>query len=337
MSLALLLASCSADDVEMQDVPQRTLQFSTSVQDFEGESRTRTNVAGTAFDNGDKIKLKIICPKSAATELGESTDGASFDGFWLLKWKKDSTKWVTIESGDGYDINGDYSPSNGPNVFERYLAQPILYVFTAQTWSEEQIFLVGKENGTRVEQYSNVFHADQSDSANYKACDVMWAQTIMQTGTYNIHLSFKHVMSALMINVEGTVSDNAVLTLEGVPDIDQAEVIVGDYYASESKANLENYGYKKKNACDKKEQNGTVIGVAQINNGSATTAAISSISQKGTYTALKVNSNTYRLIVPPCSASNLIIWLRDGNKRYKMVLDEKEFMAGKLHKVTMKI
>ena len=339
-----MLISCSADEATEQEL-QGVLSFATSVECFEGEHVTRTNIAGNEFEDGDKIKLKIICPFSTHTEFGESTYSASFDGFWLLKWQKDSTKWTTLTAADGYDINGDYSPSNGPNVFERYLAQPTPYVFTAQTWSEEQIFLVGKKDITRVEQYSSVFHANQRNAADYKACDVMWAQTIMQTGSYNVHLSFKHVMAALKITIDDKNSsnnyDNAVLTLEGMPDIDQCEIIVGDYYAAKSKVNSNNYGYQKKNACGNSE-NGTVIGVAQINSSDATTKAISSVSQTATYTAYKAGDNVFQLIVPPCTIAtgNATIWLRNGEKRYSMTLNpqnEQIFEAGKMYNVKMTI
>ena len=331
-----LLAGCTADEVGLQD-NQGVIVFSTSIEDFDGGLLTRTNLEGNAFEDGDKIKLKIICPFSSATEFGETTYGNSFDGLWLLKWN--SSAWNTLTADDGYDINGDYSPSASPNIFERYLAQATPYVFTAQTWSEEQIFIAG--NGTRVEQYSNVFHADQSKEANYKTSDLMWAQTIQQTGSYNVHLNFKHVMSALMITVvnESTVeiSDNAVLTLEGMPDIDQAEVIVGDYYAAKSKVNSNNYGYKNKHTCTV-AQNGTVIGVANIGADNSTITPFSSIGQTATYRACNTGNKVFRLIVPPCQlANNATFWLRDGEKRYNMTLSQKDFEAGILYKVTMKI
>ena len=242
---------------------------------------------------------------------------------------------------DSFDINGDYSPSSSPNIYERYEAQQTPYVYTAQTWSEEQIFIAG--SSTRVEQYSNVFHANQTKPADYKASDLMWAQTIQQTGSYNVHLSFKHVMAALLVTINDStnlgISDNAVLTLEGMPDIDQAEVIVGDYYAAKSKVNSNNYGYKSKHSCTQ-AQNGTVIGVAVVDDSQAKayTKALSDISQDGIYTAYNAGSKTYRLIVPPCTLSNkATFWLRDGEKRYSMQLPQTTFEAGKLYKVKMTI
>ena len=336
MGIALLLASCSAEE---SDQPSGVLSFSTSIENFEGESVSRTNFLGNAFEDGDKIKLKIICPFSSHTEFGETTYGNSFDAFWLLKW--DADKWSTLTSADGFDINGDYSPSASPNIYDRYEAQQTPYVYTAQTWSEEQIFIAGKS--TRVEQYSNVFHANQTKAADYKASDLMWAQTIQQTGSYNVHLSFKHVMSALLVTVDVDaslgISDNAVLTLEGMPDIDQAEVIVGDYYAAKSKVNSNNYGYKNKHSCTQ-DENGTVIGVAVVDDSQnkSYTKALSDISQDGIYKAYNAGSKTYRLIVPPCALSNnATFWLRDGEKRYSMQLTQTTFEAGKLYKVTMKI
>ena len=339
LTIATVLMSCTANEVTQQE-QQGVLSITTSVEDFEGESRTRTNIEGTAFENGDKIKLKIICPFSSHTEFGETTYGNSFDAFWLLKWDYTPKSWVTLEKSDSCDVNGDYSPSAGPNLFERYLAQPTPYVFTAQTWSEEQIFMAG---GTRVEQYSNVFHADQSREADYKASDLMWAQTIMQTGSYNIHLSFKHVMSALMVTVvpgEGKdISKDAVLTLEGMPDIDQCEVIVGDYYAAKSKVNSNNYGYLNKHSCTV-DENGMALGVAVIsdNDKNATRKAFKDIDQTSTYTAYNTDNKIYRLIVPPCTLTkNATFWLRDGGKRYTATLSQHEFVAGKLYKLTINI
>lgn len=339
LGLAMLLAACSADDATQEQQSSGILSFSTTIENFEGEDITRTNFDGNAFENGDKIKLKIICPFSTHTEFGETTYGNSFDAFWLLKW--DTNQWANIVAKDSFDINGDYSPSSSPNIYERYEAQQTPYVYTAQTWSEEQIFIAG--SSTRVEQYSNVFHANQTKPADYKASDLMWAQTIQQTGSYNVHLSFKHVMAALLVTINDStnlgISDNAVLTLEGMPDIDQAEVIVGDYYAAKSKVNSNNYGYKSKHSCTQAE-NGAVIGVAVVDDSQAKayTTPIDNIQQDGIYTAYNAGSKTYRLIVPPCTLSNkATFWLRDGEKRYSMQLTQTTFEAGKLYKVKMTI
>jgi hypothetical protein len=171
----------------------------------------------------------------------------------------------------------------------------------------------------------------------------MWAQTIQQTGSYNVHLSFKHVMAALMVTVSADanlgISDNAVLTLEGMPDIDQTEVIVGDYYAAKSKVNSSNYGYKSKHSCTQ-AQNGTVIGVAVVDDNlkKSYTKSLSDISQDATYTAYNAGSKTYRLIVPPCTLSKKpTFWLRDGEKRYSMQLIQTTFEAGKLYKAKLTI
>ena len=208
--------------------------------------------------------------------------------------------------------------------------------------------MAGKSNPTRVEQYSNVFHANQSKAANYKASDLMWAQTILQTGSYNVHLSFKHVMAALMINVEGiATTDNALLTVEGMPDIDQAEVIVGDYYAGASKVNVANdyydYSYRAKSSCEVGD-NGKVLGIAVINDATQKVSCkgFKDIAQSATYTAYRVpGTNTFRLIVPPCSLdTNATIWLRTGDKldqRYSLSLSQTDLAAGTLYTLNMKI
>ena len=56
------------------------------------------------------------------------------------------------------------------------------------------------------------------------------------------------------------------------------------------------------------------------------------------YTAYNAGSKVYRLIVPPCELTkNATFWLRDGEKRYSMKLNQTTFEAGKLYKITMKI
>ena len=338
MGIATLLVGCSSDNEE-SDLQLGVLSFSTSIENFDGETFTRTTFDGKAFEAGDKIKLKVICPFSSHTEFSETTYGNSFDAFWLLKWDTSTSNWATLTAKDGYDINGDYSPSGSPDIYARYEAQQTPYVYTAQTWSEEQIFIAG--NGTRVEQYSNVFHANQTKEADYKASDLMWAQTIQQTGSYNVHLNFKHVMSALLVTIDDQIglSDNAVLTLEGMPDIDQCEVIVGDYYAGKSKVNSNEYGSKNKHTCTV-DQNGKVIGVAVISDAAkkAFTTSLTTIPQEATYTAYNAGSKVYRLIIPPCSLKQAAtFWLRDGEKRYSMTLSQTTFEAGKLYQVTMTI
>ena len=124
-----------------------------------------------------------------------------------------------------------------------------------------------------------------------------------------------------------------------MPDIDQAEVIVGDYYAAKSKVNSNDYGYKSKHACTR-DDNGKVIGVAVVDDSQkrAYTKPIGSVAQTGTYTACHVGQRAYRLIVPPGTLSKqATFWLRDGEKRYSMSLSQTSFEAGKLYKITMKI
>lgn len=192
--------------------------------------------------------------------------------------------------------------------------------------------------GTRVEQYSNVFHADQSREVDYKASDLMWAQTIMQTGSYRVHLNFKHVMAALQITVNGDITGNAVLTVENMLDIDQCEVIVGDYYAAKSKVNSNNYGYLKKHSC-KVGENGKALGVAVISDTdkNASRKAFKDIAQTATYTAFIKTAKVYRLIIPPYAVSNAVVWLRDGEKRYNMPLSLTTVEAGKLYTITMNL
>ena len=190
-----------------------------------------------------------------------------------------------------------------------------------------------------VVQYANVFHADQSNPANYKASDVLWAQNFMQTATDMIHFDFHHVMAALKITVADDVplSDKAVLTIENMPDIDQAEIIVGDKFAAKSKVNSM-CGYKEKHQCSA-EENGKALGIGVNSNMISSTTKFRNIFQTATYKALRRDNTTkvYQLIVPPCTITNPVVWIRDGESRWNVALDEKTFEAGKMYNITLNL
>lgn len=353
IGLVLLLAGCSSDEKE-QDVRQSgVLQLTSSVTPFDGETVTRTNIVGNAFANGDRIKLKIICPYSDHVEFGETTYSETFDALWLLKWK--DNKWVRLESTDNVDVAGSYKYGASYDLFGRYEAQQTPYIYTASTWNENVVFLA---NGTRYSQYSYIFEADQTDEDDYLKSDLLWAQTYMQTGSYNVHLAFNHVMACLKISItgDGITNGNAVVTLEGMPDIDQREVVVGDYYAAKSKINS-GYGYQQKCSCTKL-QNGKVLGVAIIKDAAARAEVRPMtgnpkadgtlimpgvgleegddyVANNGVYTA-HYDGGYYYLIVPPCVLSTKAkFWIRDGVKRYSYELNRKTFEQGKQYVVNI--
>lgn len=363
----LLLASCSSDDaVTESESVKGTVTITSEIEPFDGEMQSRVNVAGNAFTDGDFIRLKIICPFSSATERGETTDGNSYDAFYYLKRSGDF--WVRVTSSDGFDISGTYSPSYSPDIASYYEAQQTPYVYVATTFSEERRFVA---NGSLYDHLTPVFHADQTKEKHYRASDVLWAQTFMQTGAWNIHLGFQHKMACLditindsqLVDAEGTpapISANAVLTLEGMPDIDQAEIVVGDYYADASKINS-GYGYRQKSSCSY-ENNGKVLGIA-VNDETAKRAkvapmtgnptpggdfssgkdgnhytALDTVPNTGIYTAYKQALKHYRLIVPPCELTDkAVFWLRDGSRRFKVTLNNTTFVEGKLYPVNLTI
>lgn len=340
--LALLtLASCTSDE----NVPVgelRNFAVSSEIVPFDGEPETRVTIDGTGFEAGDWIRLKIICPFSTGTENGETTYGNSYDGFWLMKYNSGTQPWVPLTSADGCDIDGDYSNSGASDLTGRRPSQATPYVFTASTWTEELSFLAGSG---RVLNYSNVFHADQTLLRDYKAADVLWAQQIMETGCWNVHLDFHHVMSAILITVDpGTTGfdlTDAVVTVDGMPDIDQQEIIVGDYYAQKSKVNSTNFGYKKKNTCSVSE-NGKVLGIGLNGASAASCKPFSGISNTATYTAHHVAQagSVFRLIVPPVTlAAAPVIWIHsaNGEKRYSFTCPITSFEQGKLYQYNMNL
>ena len=333
-----ILWSCSTDNIQESDNNLHGVCLSSSIVSFEGEQQTKVNLAGNGFEDGDMIRIKVICPyvDVASQEAGESTYGGTYDGFWVQKWS--GSGWTSIPASDGFDFNGDYQKSGGSSIIGQVLSQQTPYVFTASTWTEEKVFKIG---GKMVVQYANVFHADQSNPANYKASDVLWAQNFMQTATDMIHFDFHHVMAALKITVADDVplSDKAVLTIENMPDIDHAEIIVGDMFAANSKVNSM-CGYNEKHQCSA-EENGKALGIGVNSTTGSSTRKFENknIYQTATYKAMRKENtnNVYQLIVPPCTIKNPVVWIRDGENRWKVELGEKTFEAGKMYNITLNL
>ena len=367
IGFGLLLAACTADSDEPQQPRTGRLNLTSSVGAFVDESEapvTRTNLEGNDFEAGDRIKMKIVCPYTSAdrAEFGETTYSNTADGLWLLKWN--GSGWTQIEASDSVDMMAHYRYDSSYNLFGVYEAQQTPYVYTASTWNENVFFMAPNALNSAprpFSQYSYIFQANQSNVRNYKKSDLLWAQTYMQTGSYNVHLAFNHVMACLKFTFSGaTLSDETVVTLEGMPDIDQREVVVGDYYAPKIKNVTQasgsdfDYSYRFKCSCDK-EYNGKVLGIAVINDadrksyiyplsGFPTTSSIVNyspsktvVANTGVYTAYYDDtSKAYYLIVPPCVLSeNATLWIRDGAARYKHTLERTSFEQGKLYPVNI--
>lgn len=376
-AVSLLLASCSADDVATDNtVERKALTFTTDIKPFSGETTSRANFNGDAFKVNDLIKLKIICPFVSGTQIGESTYSSTPDGWYYLKATGSAdpdAAWTAVTSTDGFDLTGSYSPSGSPLIGSYYEAQQTPYVFTAETWTEEKHFLV---NGSLTVQGTNVFHHDQRKEKYYLGSDVLWAQTIMQTGGTNFHLSFEHKMACLDItiddsrltkrvyneetkvwdNVSAPLTAESYLTLENMPNIDKAEIVVGNYYADADKHGT-TYGYRQKTSCSY-DYNGKVIGVAEIVEADnraklrvmtglesqkeqlkgTYTAFGSNITCDGVYTAYKIDNKHFRLMVPPCTlAANAVFWLRDGERRFSVPLTQTTFESGVMYRVTINV
>lgn len=348
--LSLLLASCSDEVTSDMTEGKGVVTITSDIVPFFGAPATRVNVAGDEFIDGDLIRLKIICPFVSSTERGETTDTGSTDGIFLLK--RSGNAWTRVLKADGFDITGSYSPSDSPNIAAYYEAQQTPYVFVASTWSEERRFIAASGTNTTslYDHLTPVFHADQTKEKHYRASDVLWAQTFMQTGSWNIHLGFEHKMACLKVSIDdealadtAKISSDAVLTLEGMPDIDQAEIVVGDYYADAEKHGSR-YGYRQKSSCSY-ENNGKVLGIAVIDEsamraqvapltgspvpGGNYSASATTIANTGTYTAYKEALKEYRIIVPPCELTDsATFWLRDDSRRFKVKLGTLKFEEG---------
>lgn len=369
------LASCESENVaEQAEKAPFTFDASQNLQSDivpfteDGAPQTRANFAGNQFEANDLIKLRIVAPFTSSVEWGEYTDGNSHDNFWILRWTGNNlnapgvgASWTNVPSSknDGdfkFDLNGDYIYTTSSNIWT--LSQNTPYVFTASTWTEEvhaQMSEPGKPGGTTYTWFYNVFKADQRKLSDYKSSDVLWAQQIMQTGTQNVRLSFEHKMSALCVDVSAFASDldmtqsqdSIYLTLENMPDIDQQEIVVGNYYAGAIKSGYRpKYGDWQRTAC-KKAKNGTVLGISVINEAQEKVEQkpIENCPQTATYTAYFDGVEKFYFIIPPYTVEQTdesklpTLWLRQGTKRWSAKLTlptDNTFKSGVRYNVKMK-
>lgn len=336
--------ACSSDIEDAQDQQVITIDgsaFETEivpfVEDGGNGAVTRANIAGTSFEAGDLIRLRVIAPYAPSSEYGESTWGSSYDDWRLFQWSANHANWGTVGSGLGFDIDNDFQASGAPSTIIMPQATP--YVFTATTWTEEIHYVLsstvgsGYESSKVVITFSNVFKADQRTEKNYKASNVLWAQQYMQTGSPHVRLSFEHKMAALQIDISQFASEldntaeapEVVLTLENMPDIDQQEVCIGNYYVAKMKSKRDYGDYWRCNCSY--ENNGKVLGIVVPDETEKHLVQIpftgGAVGQTGIYTAHQLNANTFTLIIPPYTVPDDVtptLWLRQGEKRWSAPL-----------------
>lgn len=298
---------------------------------------TRVNMEGDCFEAGDLMRLRVIAPYAPTSEYGESTWGTSYDDWRLYQWTGNQANWGNVGSNRGFDVDNDFNPSGAPSSIIMPQATP--FVFTATTWTEEIHYVLtstvgsGYESSKVVITFSNVFKADQRSDANYKASNVLWAQQYMQTGSPHVRLSFEHKMAALQIDISefATELDNTpnapevVLTLENMPDIDQQEVAIGNYYVAKMKSRRD-FGDYWRCKCPY-DDNGKVLGIVVPDEGAKHLVQIpftgGAVTQTGIYTAHKQDATTFQLIIPPYTVPAGVtptLWLRQGTKRWSAPL-----------------
>lgn len=366
--LALVLLACWACNPsieEQTDKPLATMEpemFGAEIRPFQEDGEepaapTRVNVAGNSFVTGDLIRIRIIAPFVTSNEYGESTWGGTYDNFRIWQWASNHAAWTSVGSDRGFDFNNDFYPSGASSNIIMPQATP--FIFTATTWTEEIHYILstyGEAGGTSVTSFSNIFKADQRKEENYRASDVLWAQQYMETGTDRVTLSFEHKMAALKIDIsafasELTGSEEVILTLENMPDINQQEVTIGNYYAEKMK-DKRDYGDYYRTRCSYAD-NGKVLGIVVPNETLKHLEQIAftdaRIPQTGVYTAYKQDANTFLLIIPPYTVPDGVtptLWLRQGEKRWSAPLTlpdsnndptqtDRTFEMGKRYRITM--
>lgn len=335
-----LFAACSQDDA-LPDLSggETDVRLHISMSPFDGELPLRTSVAGDQWEAGDKFRMKIICPYTSDHQLGESWSSAFHE--------------LTIT---------DASPFVASLGVQ---SQATTYIYTAQNTTGTRIFVF---DNYRYSRPSNFFCADQSTAENFKKSDVLWAQGVRQTGAQEVHLNFRHKVAKLRVTVDASqlsapLTSAAVLTLEGMPDIDGAEIVVGDYYAPMGYES-QKFSYREKASCGY-ALNGKVLGVEVIAEGDAAVygqgkgrSSIATLSggptdlgetqyariwgpipNTATYTCHRPSpeANEFLLYVPPCVLPVApVFWLRDGERRYRIAFAQQEFAEGCAYSVMLK-
>lgn len=342
--MALCLPGCS----EKMDIPSEdnavAVKITASLDGYESDVRTKVSDNLDSFTVGDKIRLMIISPFTSGHELGE-TWGSYYN--------------TTIKT----DANGNwYLDNGGSSTVGSYEAQKTTYIYSASYCPSTRYFVY---NNFRYVRPSIFFHADQRKLEDYKTSDLIWAQAVRQTGAASVHMNFQHKMARLDITVDDSLLEEeftaeSVLTLENMPDIDGAEVVVGDYYAEESYASdtWNRFNYREMASCSY-ENNGKVIGIQVINDAKGRTTVygmtgnpspaggkynsevFGKVPNTGTYAAYKDPSNSkhFMLLVPPCTLEEghpAVFWLRDGERRYSVTLDQMTFVEGHNYSVNLK-
>lgn len=323
----LLLAACSREAVE----PSAALRLRISFSPFEGEEITRTNLEGSGWEGRESFRMKIICPHTTDHQNGE---------FWSSAYYN-----ITFPAGETTTF---VSGPHGSNE-----SQATTYIYTAQNTSDTIVFV---HNNYRYSHPGNCFHADQRKAGDFKSSDIVWAQGIRQTGALEVHLNFRHKVAKLKIALDETnlsekFSEDAVLRLSGMPDIDGAEIVVGDYYADMAYES-ESFCYRQKASCSY-ENNSRVLGIEVLNDesgrsGIATLSGgpevlggkyskkMGTVSNTGVYTAyfagIEGDRKQYLLYVPPCVLETPATFhITDGQRHFSSTLSVTAFEEGKVY------
>lgn len=356
LGLACALSACSDDmpPTESAEAEQNVV-LCLSLSPFANDPSPRSTLDGLAWEAGDGFRMRITCPYTTDHQNGELWSS----GYHNLTFPADMGATVVF----------------GPISSNQ--SQATTYIYTAQNTTGTRTFVV---NDYRYKRPSNFFHADQSKLDQFKESDVLWAQGIRQTGAQEVHLNFEHKVARLditlddsrltrqewdeevgaLVDVADPLSANAILTLEGMPDIDGAELVVGDYYAPMT-YEYEKFSYREKASCGY-TLNGKVLGIEVIEENATSTIGngtgrssiailtggptdlgetkyariFGTVPNTGVYTCYCAGPKHYYLYVPPCVLpAKATFWVRDGERRYSATLDNQTFVEGNSYPVKL--
>ena len=200
---------------------------------------------------------------------------------------------------------------------------------------------------------------------------LMWRNTNGPVGLFTDSYGYEYYRDIGILDVWDAGINTEVL--ENMPDIDQQEIIIGNYYAARLKAHTQAYCEWQRSACSY-EENGQVLGIVSINqklsrierkaltpqadNASydlpkfdgttPTNIKLIGVEQTGTYTAYKDSKTSdektiisFLLIIPPYTVPDDVtptLWLRQGKNRWSAPLplpNDRTFESGKRYNIQM--
>lgn len=196
-AVLVALASCSSDhELSQQSAEATPICIQANVGGI--TTRAGSDIQGTQFEAGEKIGIFL----KEHLESGQDNVATYTNP---ITGTVNSTTQTKIDLG-----STQYFPSNGRGV-------DCLAIYPKQF------------NSTDIDNSTNSFSVqeDQIDAANYKASDLMYAYTANTAKGNDIELTFKHLLSKIIVEVKADASVNPSVLKDVYVDLCNTNKTIG--------------------------------------------------------------------------------------------------------------